>query len=97
MTGSGFIVVLVVYDVAENARRGRLHKALKRFGTPLQLSAFECSIPSRMLPELRQTAEALIDPRTDSLRFYEICLGCRKRGRRIGQARPFASPKAIVL
>lgn len=73
------MIVLVTYDISENRTRARLHKYLKEFGLNTQLSVFECDLDTQGLNRLAAKARELIDPDTDSVRFYRLCAGCQSK------------------
>jgi CRISPR-associated protein Cas2 len=48
------LFIVVAYDVPEDRRRARLHKALKHFGTLVQRSVFECFLTARQLEQMKR-------------------------------------------
>ncbi len=67
--------VLVTYDVStvDPAGRKRLRavaKACLNRGQRVQNSVFECKLDPAQFAELKARLIALVDPQTDSLRFY---------------------------
>ena len=69
------MLVLITYDVstqdAAGARRLRnVAKACVAHGQRVQNSVFECLLSEAQFSELRHRLEQLIDPESDSLRFY---------------------------
>lgn len=72
-------MLVIAYDISDNRRRTRLFKALKRYGTPVQESVFECHLTPNQFVQMRQEIERLIDPETDQLRYYELCNTCARR------------------
>lgn len=71
------MLVLVTYDVNTETAEGkrRLRKVAKQcvdFGQRVQHSVFECSVDEAQYVRLKASLCALIDPRTDSLRFYQL-------------------------
>ncbi len=75
----------VAYDVSDNKRRAKLHKTLKRFGTPVQYSIFECWLTEAQLAEM-QTAVACLIEAGDSLRYYDLCSACHRQTITLGTA-----------
>ncbi len=68
---------LVCYDVetATDAGRRRLQRVAKvclRFGQRVQKSVFECRVSPASLDRLRRKISDVIDPDTDSVRFYRL-------------------------
>lgn len=71
------MLVLITYDVntetPEGKRRLRLvAKKCVDYGQRVQNSVFECSVDAAQSARLRAELLKLIDPETDSLRFYNL-------------------------
>lgn len=69
------MMVLVSYDVRTVDREGerrlrRISKACRNFGQRVQFSVFEIEVDPALWVALRATLLEIIDPSTDSLRFY---------------------------
>jgi CRISPR-associated protein Cas2 len=83
------MMVLVTYDVATAERAGqrrltRVAKTCLDFGQRVQKSVFECSVTPDQWSELRHRLIELIDPATDSLRFYFLGSNWKHRVEHIG-------------
>lgn len=74
---------MVAYDVADNQRRQRVAQALLGYGDRIQYSVFECRLNARELVRLRQRVTEIIEPDSDSVRWYPLCGPCH--GRRVQQ------------
>jgi CRISPR-associated protein Cas2 len=68
--------IVVSYDIVDDKRRTKVHKALKNFGTPVQYSVFECQIDSATLERMQKRLKALIRAQEDSVRYYILCETC---------------------
>ena len=68
--------VLVVYDIPDNRRRGRLHKRLLDFGSPVQYSVFECLVSGDELARMKRLVLRLTSKRRDHVRIYQLCGTC---------------------
>jgi len=71
------MLVLITYDVNTETTAGkrRLRKVAKEcqnYGQRVQNSVFECEVDSALLLKIKDKLLKLIDPETDSLRFYEL-------------------------
>ncbi len=82
-------MVLVTYDVnTETAKgRGRLRrvaKACEDRGQRVQNSVFECLVDPALWEVLRARLIDIIDPETDSLRFYFLGSNWRRRVEHVG-------------
>ena len=71
------MMVVIAYDVNTEASEGkkRLRKVAKQctdYGLRVQNSVFECLVDTAQLKQLQHRLLQLIDPDTDSLRFYYL-------------------------
>lgn len=71
------MLVLITYDVNTEtpAGRRRLHRVAKKCescGFRVQMSVFECNIDAAQYHVLEHELCQMIDPETDSLRFYNL-------------------------
>ena len=67
------MIVVVAYDIGSNQRREQVSAVLEACGARVQLSVFECMLPSpEALVLVRQRIEAIIDPDDDQVRFYAL-------------------------
>jgi CRISPR-associated protein Cas2 len=69
------MLVLVCYDVATTTAAGRkrlrsVARACTGYGQRVQFSVFECEVDPAQWVELKSRLARIIDPLTDSLRFY---------------------------
>ena len=88
------MLVLVTYDVStvDKAGQRRLSKVAKtclNYGQRVQNSVFECSISTEQYVRLKQSLVEIIDPSTDSLRFYFLGNHWQEKVEHIG-AKPVA-------
>lgn len=79
------LFVVVTYDITNDRRRTRVHRALRRFGDPVEYSVFECRINAAQFERMRAEVDGLIRL-DDDVRYYELCLSCARRIRTIGRA-----------
>lgn len=70
--------IVICYDIENDKRRTRVHKALKMFGVNVQKSVFEAIVDGGQLRQMQQTIQPLID-RSDKVRYYTLCEGCRQK------------------
>lgn len=78
------MMVLITYDVSTESDGGkrrlrRVAKACRDFGQRVQFSVFECTVDPAQWVRLRDRLIKEIDPKQDSLRFYQ--LGANWKGR----------------
>ena len=88
------MLVLVTYDVATTDRSGparlrAVSKACRNFGQRVQYSVFEIEVDPAQWTRLKARLESLIDPKTDSLRYYYLGSNWRRRVEHVG-AKPAA-------
>ena len=67
---------VVTYDIHSDRRRRRVLNALKNYGLPVQFSVVECELDMRRLEDMEADIKALINPRTDNVRIYQLCENC---------------------
>ncbi len=91
------IFVLIAYDISANKRRNRLVKLLSDHGQRVNLSVFECSIKRLQYDELRTKIAKIINPRLDSVLFYELCLNCKRRVFKLGSGAVLEEEKRVVV
>ena len=76
--------MVVAYDIPDDKRRTKIHKALKSYGQWMQFSLFECNLTETQYTKLRNRLSQLIKPEQDSVRFYFLCACCHNKVERIG-------------
>ncbi len=72
-------LIVVAYDVRDDARRARLARVLEDYGVRTQLSVFECSLAMPEFLSLLRATEQLIDSRADRIAYYRVCERCSPR------------------
>jgi CRISPR-associated protein Cas2 len=65
---------LVTYDIADPRRLLRVHRALKKEGTPMQYSVFWVQASRLRMEAIMAQLAGLIDKREDDVRSYPIPL-----------------------
>jgi len=83
------MMIVITYDVNTETPAGqkRLRKVAKQcqnYGQRVQNSVFECLIDMAQLEQLKHQLIEIIDPETDSLRFYNLGNHWRNRVEHIG-------------
>lgn len=95
------MMVLITYDVSvtTDAGKSRLRRVAKQcvnHGQRVQNSVFECVLDPAQFAELRHRLETIIDPRTDSLRYYFMGSNWKKRVEHFG-AKSGYDPEGILM
>ncbi len=85
------MLILVTYDVNTEtaAGRKRLRKVAKvcvDYGQRVQNSVFECLLDAAQYAAFKAKLIALIDPETDSLRFYQLGNQYKNKVEHVGRA-----------
>jgi CRISPR-associated protein Cas2 len=88
--------IVVVYDIPDDKRRTRLRKTLLRFGTPVQFSVFECDLAPRQLGRMEKAVRAVMKPREDNVRYYQLCRSCAKSAEVFG-GQPITERKEVYV
>lgn len=83
------MLVLVTYDVATSDTKGaaRLRKVAKTcrdFGQRVQYSVFEIEVDPAQWTRLKARLEAIIDPQSDSLRYYYLGSNWQRKVEHVG-------------
>lgn len=88
---------VVAYDISDDRRRLKLFKTLKRYGTAVQESVFECHLTTDQFVQMKQDVVLVIDARVDQVRFYTLCRQCSNRIEASSASRITSDPEAIVI
>lgn len=96
------MLVLVTYDVntQTSAGRKRLRQVAKQcinYGQRVQNSVFECHMDAALCRSVQQKLISLIDPETDSLRFYYLGNQYKKKVEHIGAKASFDVNDPLIL
>lgn len=96
------MLVLVTYDVNTETIEGkaRLRKVAKQcvnYGRRVQNSVFECIVDNTQAVQLKASLEALIDRKTDSLRFYYLGNSYKTKVEHVGVDRGTAADGLLLL
>ena len=95
------MLVLITYDVNTEtpAGRKRLRKVAKQcvnYGQRVQNSVFECVLDAAQSRKVQHLLEEIIDPETDSLRFYYLGNHYKTKIEHIG-AKPSYEAEGLLL
>lgn len=63
---------LVTYDICDPKRLRRVFKTMKGFGAHLQLSVFQCDLPSMDVVKMRAALEAIIHHTEDQVLLIDL-------------------------
>jgi len=96
------LLVLITYDVntQTSAGRKRLRQVAKQcinYGQRVQNSVFECHMDAALCRSVQQKLISLIDPETDSLRFYYLGNQYKKKVEHIGAKASFDVNDPLIL
>jgi CRISPR-associated protein Cas2 len=65
-------VAPVTYDVCDPKRLRKVFRAMKGFGSHLQLSVFQCDLTPRDLVDMTYTLGGLIDQKSDQVLIMDL-------------------------
>ncbi|HHT77604.1 MAG TPA: CRISPR-associated endonuclease Cas2 [Clostridiaceae bacterium] len=65
-------ISLVIYDITDDKRRGKLFTTLKKYGVQVQKSAFECRISEEKNKLMLKQLTSIINEKYDLLRVYRL-------------------------
>ena len=63
---------LVTYDISDDTRLRKVHKAMRGFGDHLQYSVFECQFRQADLAQCQHQLSTIIDYREDQVLFVDL-------------------------
>ena len=96
------MLVLVTYDVSTvegngAARLRAIARACRDFGQRVQFSVFEIEVDPAQWTRLKARLESIINPETDSLRYYHLGANWRRRVEHVGAkpATDFSGPLIV--
>ncbi len=89
--------IVVIYDIADDKLRTRLHKTLRRFGEAVQFSVFECILTAAQFAELRAAVQRVLGEEQHGIRYYDICETCRRRIVTLGTAQTTSLEPVYII
>jgi len=88
---------LACFDISNDRTRYRVSKHLTAYGTRVQRSVFEvCLDTPSELATLKNEVLELIDEE-DDVRFYALCLNCRRKSHTVDDQRIASFPSVVIL
>ena len=95
------MLMLITYDVDTTTAAGRkrlrlVAKQCVNYGQRVQNSVFECDVDAAAARLVKAKLTAIIDPETDSLRFYNLGNSYQKRVEHVG-AKPGYDPEGVLM
>lgn len=76
---------VICYDVALTRRRTKIAALLEKHGTRQNKSVFECMLTATQLKKIQAELALLIDPKTDTILCYRVCLSCYTKSEIVGK------------
>jgi len=95
------MMVLITYDVQttspDGAKRLRMiSKICQNYGQRVQNSVFECLVDPMQFKQLKTQLEEVMDPKTDSLRYYMLGANWKRKVEHVG-AKAGYDPEGLLL
>lgn len=95
------MLVLITYDVnvTTDLGKSRLRRVAKQcvnYGQRVQNSVFECLVDPTQFAELKHRLESIVDPSTDSLRYYFLGSNWKNRVEHFG-AKAGYDPEGVLM
>ncbi len=96
------MLVLITYDVNTQTPAGRkrlrqIAKQCVNYGQRVQCSVFECLVDAAQCVMLKNKLLKLMDPETDSLRFYYLGNQYEKKIEHYGRADAYRPEETLML
>lgn len=70
------LFVVVAYDISNTRKRTKISKMLEQYGVRINRSVFECMFTKDQFAKIKIELMAKINPKTDVLVFYVLCINC---------------------
>ncbi len=88
---------LACFDISDDKIRYRAAQYLSAYGVRVQRSVFEISVETtNELDTLKQQLLELLEPE-DDMRFYAICLSCRRKSHKHDGERIANYPSMVII
>ncbi|PWM55855.1 MAG: CRISPR-associated endonuclease Cas2 [Subdoligranulum variabile] len=96
------MLVLITYDVNTETAAGRkrlrqVAKVCVDHGQRVQNSVFECLLDAAQFAAFKAKLTSLIDPETDSLRFYQLGNHYKSKVEHIGRAPQWSQDDILLV
>ncbi|MBD2319598.1 CRISPR-associated endonuclease Cas2 [Phormidium tenue] len=91
------MLVLVVYDIADDKRRLKLSNFLEGHGRRVQESVFECFISLDDMKKLHVKIKKRVKPEVDNVRLYWIPSDALPKSLTIGSNPPAPPPSFYII
>lgn len=91
------MLVLVVYDIADDKRRLKLSNFLEGHGRRVQESVFECYLSLEQMKKLHDHVKKRVKPDVDNVRFYWIPSDALPKALAIGSPLPKPPPNVYII
>lgn len=75
---------VLIYDISNSKRLQKIAKIMENYGVRVQYSVFEVIATSRTIQEIRQKVQRVIEPKEDSVIYFEICSEDWQKQRKYG-------------
>jgi CRISPR-associated protein Cas2 len=90
------MLVLVVYDIADDRRRQKLATFLEGYGRRVQESVFECFLSLEEMKGLHEKVRTRVKPE-DNVRFYWVPREAVSRALTLGSSQPEPPPEVYII
>lgn len=95
------MMVLITYDVNVTTESGkkrlrRVAKQCQNFGQRVQNSVFECLVDPTQFADLKHRLESIVDPETDSLRYYFLGSNWKRHVEHYGAKQTY-DPEGVLI
>jgi CRISPR-associated protein Cas2 len=91
------LLVIVVYDIADDKRRLKLSNFLEGHGRRVQESVFECFIDLEQMKKLHRQVTKRVNVTEDNVRFYWVPVDAVAKTLTIGSPHPEPPPQVYII
>jgi CRISPR-associated protein Cas2 len=82
--GEHQMLTIVAYDITDNRRLQKIAQICEDYGMRVQYSVFECRLEADKFERFWNNLVGTIDPATDRLVAYKVCVACARDIRSAG-------------
>jgi CRISPR-associated protein Cas2 len=88
---------IICYDITLNKKRNKVAALLEQYGTRRNKSVFECMVTESQLKKIRAELLRWIEPQTDTILIYRVCLNCYVQSETLGKQTPPALGSVLMV
>lgn len=88
---------IICYDITLDKKRNKVAAILEQYGTRRNKSVFECMVTESQLKKIRAELNKWIEPQTDTVLIYRVCLNCYIQSETLGKQTPPIATNTVLM